>query len=448
MTVIDFPRPVTTHATHTVVFLRTSSTARLPVYEELAAKGYNLVMIHPSVSFDFSHAFSHWIECETNDVDQVEAALRSAMKVHGFTPDAIISIDEYGVYPAACLAERFGKRPLPLPPAGLRVTTVKSAFRDWCAEYNIGSPKNAKLGSPNDPIAAAVADLKFPVVVKPSPGAGSMLTKRCDTIDELEACVPGMWLELRDHPALIHLEALGTKVHLLVEEYVGGQEVDVDCIVENGNVRFCAISDNFETKPPYFQEQGGLTPSALGPQEQQALRDLLHDFVSSHGQGLHGVLHFEAKYDFDRQKAFVIEVNVRPGSAETHTMISTVYGVSLGEALVRLSLDLPLDDMKLDSATPRGFCASVNIYPEVEGVVAAVELQHSTDVVAFSPIAPGSCVAPAPKTFTMIAWLVARGSTAAAAVESMRKATKSVHVVVREACVLFADEVENSSLAF
>ena len=50
----------------------------------------------------------------------------------------------------------------------------------------------------------------------------------------------------------VYLEAsLGQRMHILIEEYVGGQEVDLDVIVEHGVIRFCAISDNFAPPPPW-----------------------------------------------------------------------------------------------------------------------------------------------------------------------------------------------------
>lgn len=433
-----------------IVFVRTSSTARLPVYEALAKKGYALAMVHPLIISDFAPHFKYWIESETNDARVVEECIRTAMKEHKFSVSAVISFDEYGVFPAAVVAESFSLQSFPLPPAGLKATSIKSDFRTWCVEHQINAPKAVKL-TPQMSVSLqeATKRLGFPVVVKPSPGAGSMLTTRCENFAQLQAAVPRMWVELQNHPSLAHLEAMGTKAHLLVEEYIGGQEVDVDCVVINGEIKFCAISDNFEVLPPFFCERGGLTPSHLPEGPQEKLRNLLKSFVDSHGTDLTGVLHFEAKYDFDRQDAFVIEVNCRPGSAETHTMIETVYGVSLGECLVRLALHEPLN---LDSSiAPRCYTASVNIYPEKEGVLKTMRYDEATPgLVRFVPLAPGSCLAPPPKSFALMAWAVARGETAETAIENINHLTSSVEVITRPACVLqaFADGVENGSFSF
>lgn len=454
----------------TVVFLRTSSTARIPVYHYLAkVLGYRLIMIHPVVVEDFASSFYRWIEVETTDTSVVERSLRAAMEEDpAVTPSAIISFDEYGVYPAAVLAERFGFRPLPLPPTGLRVTSIKSQFRQWCAEHNIRAPKAVALRSPDVQVAERIVaeDVTFPVVVKLSPGASSIMTKRCENLSELEQYVRSMWTEIEVHPLRAQWEAIGTKCHILVEEFIGGQEVDIDCVVENGQLKFCVISDNFDPIPPYFQEQGGRTPSTLHPSAQQDLKQLLESYLRSHGSQVHGVLHFEAKYDSSRRsatdstteapkaeegfsgKSYVIEVNVRPGSAETHTMVHSVYGVTLGECVVRLALGQPLAPLRLSEKEdgPKMCCASVNVYPTREGVLVSSSIDQTLPgFIRFVPCAPGSAVAPPPKSFGMLAWLVASGNSSEEAQENLKRIMQSISFRMRDATVLEPDSVEHEA---
>lgn len=407
-----------------VVFLRTSSVARIPVYAHLRSLGLKMVVVHPNLNDAFEGLFDHWIVHDTNDIDALERVLDTELPRLGVCPDAILSFDEYAVYPAACLAQRRGLRPIPLPPSAIAHTSVKSDFRSFCDAHGINSPRYCPVRSCTDDLDALMRGMTFPVVVKPSPGAGSLLAKLCGTMEELAQHAAHMWRVLSAHPDAKHYLALGSPVHLLVEEYIGGQEVDIDCVVENGVVRFASISDNFEVCPPYFVEQGGLCPSALPEHAKSALMELLHSFVRAHGAALHGVLHFEAKYDFARERAYVVEVNCRLGSAETNTMISTVYGgLQLGECLVRLGLNLPLTNLREEHRTPITHCASVNIYPEQEGVLSNLEVPTSDkSLVAFSVSAqPGQYVAPPPKTFYLLCWMVADGATAAAAVNNIRR---------------------------
>ncbi len=92
------------------------------------------------------------------------------------------------------------------------------------------------------------------------------------------------------------------------------------------------ISDNYpSSSQPYFLEQGGVAPSQL--EDTSSLQSLVESFVRSHGEQITGVLHIEAKVDGER-RAQLIEVNCRPGSAETYTMVKTVWGVDLALAVI------------------------------------------------------------------------------------------------------------------
>ena len=421
-----------------IVLIRVSGPARVPVYKHLKECGCVLVVVHPVANDNFAGIFDHWIYHDTNDVEVLDKVLRAELpRLLGGDGhvDGIVSFDEYGVYPAACLAVRRGLRPIPLSPESLQTTSVKSAFRAFCAKNGIRSPGSAVIRTPADAIdEALLGKIQFPVVIKPSPGAGSLLAKKCESLAELQEHARKTWDFLSTYADVKHFEALGTKVHLLVEEYIGGQEVDVDCVIDNGVVRFASISDNFEVLPPYFVEMGGVCPSVLPDDAKTALLDLLQDYVRAEGAQLHGVLHFEAKYDFSRQAAFVIEVNCRLGSAETNTMLKTAYnGLELGECLVRCALNLPLDSLLTPERTqPSAFAASVNIYPSADGVLSRVAVPEDRRLVGWNIFfKPGTAVKPPPASFVMICWMAARGDTA-----------EEAEVAIRELSSRFVQEYE------
>ncbi|KPA86189.1 hypothetical protein ABB37_00434 [Leptomonas pyrrhocoris] len=512
-----------------IVLLRSSSVARAPVYRHLRSLGAVLVLVHPYQPMpEFDGVFHHWLQLETDDVETVRVALREFLTAHRLEPDAIVSFDEYAVLQAAALAVAFHLTPVPLPPAAIQQNNLKDRFRLFCAAHQIHSPKSTRLPlsrllSPEvteriaqadntadsvfadlraemqDIILAALADasLTFPIVLKPSPGAGSLLARLCADIDEATRHAWCMWRTLSNYPDTKHFLAVvrgaggGVAfadyatipcVQILAEEYITGQEVDIDCVVEHGRVVFSSISDNFAPVPPYFAEVGGLCPSALEFEGQQALRDLLESYVAAFGDQLHGVLHFEAKYNIAQRRAYVIEVNCRPGSAETNTMINTVYReMSLGESLVRCALQQPIHEQLArlfpeivlrahepnqpqqltnehaevasmkeegkDASTsndgdevvipmwralggpargffpPQCWAASTNIYPRCAGVLRKVRAPtEDPSLVALSVSARhGDVVAPPPKRFYLLSWIVAHGKTAAEAKDNIER---------------------------
>lgn len=525
-----------------IVFLRSSSVARAPVYRHLRFLGAVLVLVHPFQPLpEFDGVFHHWLQLETDNVAAVQEALEGFLTALHLIPDAIVSFDEYAVFQAAVLAEAFHLTPVPLPSAAVQQNNLKDRFRVFCATHGINSPRSVRLPLERLPPPEAMhayaqtegqldrafaelrtelqesisetlvnASVSFPVVLKPSPGAGSLLARLCATVEEATRHVWCMWRTLSNHPDTKHFLALtrgapritntaaaedgeetddDTRaanarrtpfVQILAEEFISGQEVDIDCVVEHGVVRFCAISDNFAPSPPYFAEVGGLCPSSLGLEGQCALRDLLDSYVAACGTQLHGVLHFEAKYDGERRRACVIEVNCRPGSAETNTMLTTVYReMSLGESLVRCALQQPIREQlarlfpevmcslaEMDSSQallvqiaaadnavaivskggkadqgqegeapmwralggprrgffpPQCWAASVNIYPSCAGVLRKVRVPtEEPSLVAYSVSAnSGDVVAPPPVRFYLLSWMVARGKTAAEAKDNI-----------------------------
>jgi biotin carboxylase len=428
-----------------VVFLRTSSTARAPVYAKLREQGLRIVMVHPKACPELFPAVHDWIERDTTDVNSLFNLLTSDEWIGCF--DAVASFDEYGVFPAATLNRRLGKRPLPLTPAMLSTINIKSRFREWNTKHGLSAPRYAAVHRAEQCPVEIVrnASLLYPLVVKPAPGAGSNLVTLIDREEDLVPCVNRLWAAIAAmRPTAAHFEALGEPIHVLIEEFIEGPEVDVDAIVENGVVKFAGVSDNFPTVRPYFSEVGGLAPSALAACHQDNLVALLEAFVDAttkEGESLTGILHFEAKVDSRRDVPVIIEVNCRMGSAETHTMITNAFGVDLAEAALRLALDMPLQP--LPKHTPGRaaagcgvVCASANLYPTKAGALVALRPPTPQPPLLRAmtfPLSAGDAVKLPPDSFGCLIWLVAAGPDAKTAIQNMKELSAQCSIDVATA---------------
>ena len=60
----------------------------------------------------------------------------------------------------------------------------------------------------------------------------------------------------------------------MLEEYLDGPEVDVDLVFSEGQAVYGAITDNWPTVEPYFNETGSNCPSILPTKQQQELMQL------------------------------------------------------------------------------------------------------------------------------------------------------------------------------
>lgn len=195
--------PLMTHITihdlkdKTIVTLLAFSTARAPIYNHLKEHGTKIVAVDPDVDSVSSHfpSVTHWIEHDPTDVDGLEEKLRDSE----IPVDAIMAFDEFAVYQSTVLAERFGLAPTPLSSSMLSTIHTKSTFRKWCELNDLAVPRSVAIHHRNDDSVklARRRGLEFPIVAKPSPGAGSHLVQRVDNATELEEAVEKIWREVR-----------------------------------------------------------------------------------------------------------------------------------------------------------------------------------------------------------------------------------------------------------
>eukprot|EP01060_Flectonema_neradi_P031503 TRINITY_DN4798_c3_g1_i2.p1 TRINITY_DN4798_c3_g1~~TRINITY_DN4798_c3_g1_i2.p1 ORF type:complete len:519 (+),score=92.60 TRINITY_DN4798_c3_g1_i2:68-1624(+) len=402
----------------TVMFILTGSYTRVSAYMMLKNAGVKIIMVHPEKNFAVPAVY-RWIHCEVTNIPHMLKMVTH--KIQGWKEDGtidsldgVLTFDEYGCYPAACLAEHLGLRPSPGPTDVVKKTNVKSAFRQHCIKHGIRSPKFVTIYTPEEIGTLDSMELQFPVVCKPSPGAGSMLVKMLHSLPELKEHAAIAFANLNSSKDIKHWANTGVTVHLQIEEYIGGQEVDVDCIIQEGKICYAAISDNKQTTRPYFCEMGGVAPSKLPESAIADIYEQLERFVKSHGTRLNSALHYEAKYDFDRQASFVIEVNLRIGAAETECLNRTAWGVNLAEQYVRVACGL--EAMQCYPPKKQLQVASTNFRPKKAGTLIhqKVPLEVINDesfVGATLYLSEGDRVGLPPESFSALGWLCASGES-------------------------------------
>jgi len=253
----------------------------------------------------------------------------------------------------------------------------KYEFRRKCKELKIPSPNHFFIESNQREIflsnldmndqtkinsANAEAFCSFPLIVKDPFGFVKSFVKKCQNVDEFVSTVK---------------ESLDRNINLLVEEFFEGHEIDCDLLIQNNQVKFLAITDNFPPLEPNFIEQGGTVPSQfLSKQEQEEIRNLISKWTSQLNIQ-NACIHFEArcrpesifkKANFDMNANLLdesyflmpIEINLRVGGAEVWSMIKAVYGVDLIKENLKIAFNMPLDEaqLKIKANNPRCKCIS------------------------------------------------------------------------------------------
>lgn len=240
------------------------SHARRRVLEQIASTHVRIVCVNPVKAWaaDLVH---DWIIAPCNDR---EASLSIVLKYVQDTAvqfDGLLCYDEFGLM----LASELGLV-LNLPfmqPSLVAACRDKFQFRQFCVANDIPSPRSFTLdrnivcdpsscalghASPNvaeaeyfnniehvtERIEAACAfhKLTFPIVIKPTHGAGKICTRKANNAREAAEAVCQLHARMAFHMHRWRM-TIDEARSMVVEEFMdGGPEIDADCIVRK--VRF------------------------------------------------------------------------------------------------------------------------------------------------------------------------------------------------------------------
>lgn len=356
-----------------------------------------------------------------------EQALDRYLALHSdLRLDGIMTYDEYSVVLASHLARRSGR--IGLAPSVAETVKNKYAFRRACLDRGLPAPavSLAPLGGSLD--ASGALGLRFPVVMKPVEGASSVFVRKADNAAELRAAVASYEASVRDTA----LAQQWRDRSLLVEEYLEGDEVDIDMLVQGGEVKYLAITDNFPSVEPHFLENGGQIPSALPTCAQQALGSMANDVVRALSVS-DACVHFEAK--MTATGPVPIEVNLRLGGAEVYTFNKEAWGVDLLEGAVRIALGLAVP--RVGTGAPLRYLVSAPFNPPRAGVIRAIRLEpwveaspDLAELVMFKR--PGERIEVPPRGYEYSGWIVAHGGTREEAHANVARLGAGVHVEIEE----------------
>lgn len=258
--------------------------------------------------------------------------------------DAIMTIEEFGTPFCAGLAARLGLWGHSIE----AVATVrnKALTRRACVAAGLPSPRFAVIRELGDVSRAAEA-VRFPSVLKPTSGVGTVQAYRVLSQADLETRVKDLIRETsgttvtsasRSDKSWFDLMWSGP-FELVLEEFIDGPKADIDIVVSNGDLVYAGVIDD-ET-PQNLRDVARTAPSTLPPHAQEAMVE--HAWKSIVATGLlTGVFNVEVKWTDDGPR--LIEINGRLGGYGTWDVHRSVWGVDLIEfalATAHGPLDLP-----------------------------------------------------------------------------------------------------------
>lgn len=234
--------------------------------------------------------------------------------------DGVLAFSEPQVIAAALLQDQ-----LALPGPSLRAALISrnKALQRSCFGAR-GVPQPEYLLADDLGAASDWARDRFPVVVKPLTGAGSVGVEY----------VP----DAAGYLSIVARRSGGGQ--LLVESAIAGPEFSCEALVDRRRVVFSNLTVKETTGPPHFVETGHRAPHSFDPPTAARIDRFVREVVAVLGVAT-GIIHLE--FRLAPTGPMLIEIAVRTPGDYLMDMLSLVYGLDMYEAVVRMALGLPPD---------------------------------------------------------------------------------------------------------
>jgi D-alanine-D-alanine ligase len=247
----------------------------------------------------------------------------------------------------------------------------KFLFRDFCQKHGLPTPKFAYANTDRE-IEHICQTFTFPVVVKPAWGVSSAFVVKVETAAELPEVAEYVRSNSMSNTDVVEIiVSFKESKMILVEEYIDGEEVDINGIIQNGRLKITSISDNDKTEEPFFVETGFSMPSGLPEEEQDALlvqTDKIFEVLDIPN----ACFQYEAKST--PNGPVPIELNLRMGGDEAYFFTKNVWGMDLIENYVKLVLGIRIDVEPVYE--PLTYCAGADFLCENSGVLVELDIDE------------------------------------------------------------------------
>ncbi|NNN35496.1 ATP-grasp domain-containing protein [Streptomyces sp. S3(2020)] len=350
--------------------------------------------------------------------DQAALAAAGRALAERYEVVGVMTWTEWYLVPVARLARQLG---LPTTaPEALQGCRNKHTSRSLFARHGVPSAISVSVRTERE-AADAAALIGYPVVLKPSAHAASMGVIRVDSAADLPAAY-AFAARTADHGV--------ESTQVLVEEYLDGPEVSVECVTYQGQTTVVAVTRKTVGMPPFFEELAhavdasdpllaAVAPVAVAALDAVGITD--------------GVSHVEIRIVDGRPR--LIEVNARLAG----DMIGHLVHLATGVDLARAGADIACGRTPDLTPTRRQAAAIRFIYPAYSGTLTARSVVRPTggvERVRFQRQPGDQLLLPQDggNLFTArIGFVIATGPTATAAQRRAQEAYRNLDVQVTPA---------------
>ncbi|MGH9796485.1 MAG: ATP-grasp domain-containing protein [Candidatus Acidiferrales bacterium] len=264
-----------------------------------------------------------------------QAAARILAELGRCRVDAVLALGDRATTAAAYLT-----RALSLPgnsPRAVAQCHSKLLQREALRDAGLRVPEFFALELNCDSVEQVARRAQYPCVLKPLALNASQGVIRANNADEFRAALRRISALLAQPELQVLREPALNRV--LVESYIPGEEVAVECLLDRGRLRVLAIFDKPDPlEGPYFEETIYVTPSRQPPELQQRIIECAEQ--TGRALGLtHGPAHLE--FRINQQGVWPLEAAPRPiGGLCSRALRFGPQAIFLEELLVRNALAL------------------------------------------------------------------------------------------------------------
>lgn len=412
----------------TILLVHAGSDSKRFIVHKLKKLGLKIVCLNKEKVSALTPHVDHWIIADLNNKKESLEAIKSFKAQHPkVVIEGAVTFWDEAVLLTSQITDTFGWIGIPYTIANQAKN--KFLFREFCRDNGIASPRHKMFTGTNN-LKQIEKAVSYPMVMKPVYGAVSYFVVKVDNRKEMEDTYDYVRSNIKNNWLTPEWE----NFDLLVEEYIDGDEVDIDIILQNGKMKFYSISDNFnKTHERFFLDSGQAIPSSLPEKDQKKLIDCAEETIEKLGIQ-NGIIHFEAKVSKD--VVYPIEVNLRMGGDYIYSYLKGAWGVDYIENAAKIALGVHIPKIERP-INPLKYIVGWDLQPDFSGILVELDIdeklklkKYLEDMQMFKE--PGDSVLHPPEGYESLGWLTVSGDNLLDAQDNLREALSFIRYKIAE----------------
>ena len=299
--------------------------------------------------------------------------------------------------------------------------TNKAVMRDCLKEADVPIPRYYKVKDLSQYLEI-INSFNINCIVKPSDNSGSRGIYLVKDVNDRQDVLKAYNYSMKN----------SSDGYILVEEYMEGAEVSVECICIDNKCNVIQITDKLTTGAPFFVEMGHNEPSMLSIKIQNEIKKIAINAVQAVGIS-NGAAHVEIKVTNEGPK--IVELGARLGGDNITThLVPLSTGVDMVESCIKIALNEKPDiTIKFDKGSAiRYFKSEKGIIKKIYGLE---EAKNSKGIKQVSIVHnEGEKINDIHSSIDRVGFVIAQGEDPKEAIKCCEEALKKVKIKIIKGC--------------